>query len=293
MLSSGPEYVERWVTAQDGLRLYARDYGDPLAPGTPVLCLTGLTRNSQDYDDLAKRLCDRRRVVCPDYRGRGRSAYDPDWRNYRPDVYVRDLMNLLAALSLHRVVICGTSLGGLLAMGLSVATPSAVAGAVLNDIGPELNPDGVSRILDYVGRDTPQKDWDGAVSHLKQLFGADSHDTEAKWRRFAEATYKRRDDGLLHYDWDVNLAKPLIRNKGETPNLWSLYGALARRPVLALRGEKSDVLNESTFARMAEVKPDLIRVTLLNVGHAPELDEPLAEEAIDSFLADLDTREPH
>lgn len=293
MLPSGPEYVERWVTAQDGLRLYARDYGDPLAPGTPVLCLTGLTRNSQDYDDLAKRLCGRRRVVCPDYRGRGRSAYDPDWRNYRPDVYLRDLMALLAALSLHRVVICGTSLGGLIAMGLAVATPSAVAGAVLNDIGPELNPDGISRILDYVGRDAPQTDWDSAIAHLKQLFGENSHDSEAKWRHFAEATYKRRDDGLLHYDWDVNLAKPLTKSKGETPDLWRLFGALAQRPVLALRGERSDVLSESTFARMAEVKPDLVRVTLLNVGHAPELDEPLAELAIDSFLADLDAREPH
>ena len=98
---------------------------------------------------------------------------------------------------------------------------------------------------------------------------------------------------MLHYDWDVNLAKPLIRNKGKTPDLWGLFGALARRPVLALRGEKSDVLSERTFARMAEVKPDLVRVTLLNVGHAPELDEPMAEEAIDSFLADLDVREQH
>lgn len=282
------DYRERWVSAQDGLRLYARDYGDPLAPAPPLLCLTGLTRNSKDFNDLAQRHAARRRVVCPDYRGRGRSAYDPDWRNYQPEVYVRDLMALLAALSLHKVVICGTSLGGLLAMGLSVATPSALAGVILNDVGPELNPGGLSRILEYVGVDKPQGDWDGAIAHLKQLFGADSLAGEAKWRSFAEATYRRRDDGLLHYDWDTALAKPLLADRGQVPDLWRLYGALKRVPVLAIRGERSDVLSEATFARMAELKPDLIQVTVPEVGHTPELDEEPAERAIDGFLESLD-----
>ncbi len=286
-------YRERSIGAQDGLPLYLRDYGNPLAAGTSLLCLTGLTRNAKDYHDFARRHAVQRRVVCPDYRGRGESAYDPDWRNYQPEVYVRDLMGIMAALGLHRVAICGTSMGGLLAMGLAVAVPSALAGVILNDVGPELSPGGLSRILDYVGVDRPQTDWDGALAHLKQLFGQDNFPTEAKWRSFAEATYREGDDGLLHYNWDTAMAKPLMRNRGQLPDLWRLYGALGRLPVLALRGETSDMLSEGTFQRMAEEMPGLIRVTVPRVGHTPSLDEPEAETAIDAFLAGLDTDADH
>jgi pimeloyl-ACP methyl ester carboxylesterase len=291
MGSVNPGYRERWLGAQDGLRLFFRDYGDPLAPGTPVLCLGGLARNSKDFDRLAGRLSERRRVICPDYRGRGRSAYDPDWRNYRPEVYLRDLIHLLAACNLHRVILCGTSMGGLLSMGLAVATPTALAGVVLNDIGPDLSPDGLSRILDYVGVDRPQPDWDAAVAHLKSLLPRLGLDSEAKWRRFAQATYRKGDDGLLHYDWDVALAKYLIRSGGTTLDLWKLYGALRRRPVLAFRGALSDVLSEASFTRMADMKPDLIQVTVPDVGHTPMLDEPSSEQAIDDFLTQIDERE--
>lgn len=288
MTTENQAYSERWITAQDGLRLYVRDYGDRLAPGIALLCLGGLTRNSKDFHHLACRLSDQRRVICPDYRGRGRSDYDPDWRRYRPETYLRDLTHLLAACNLHRVVICGTSMGGLLSMALAVANPTALAGVILNDVGPDLAPEGLTRIMSYVGVDSPQHDWEGAIAHLKQLFGRDSHRDETTWRRFAEATYRLADSGLLHYDWDVALAKPLLQSAGALPDLWKLYGALARVPVLALRGGLSDVLTEATFARMAVEKPDLIQVTVPNVGHTPELDEPLAEKAIDEFLAQLD-----
>ncbi|MDH3474070.1 MAG: alpha/beta hydrolase [Rhodospirillales bacterium] len=288
MPSSIAAYRERRFSAQDGLRLYARDYGDRLSAGRPMVCLTGLTRNTKDYHDLALRHAARRRVVCSDYRGRGRSAYDPDWRNYQPEVYVRDLMSMMAALGLHGIVVCGTSLGGLLAMGLAAATPAVLAGVILNDIGPDIHPGGLSRIMNYVGVDRPQEDWDGAIAYLKQLFGPAHFETEAKWRSFAEATYRQGEDRLLHYDWDTALAKPLLRAGGKTPDLWPLYRALGRIPVLALRGETSDVLSQATFDRMAEVKPDLIRVTVPKVGHTPSLDEPEAEQAIDTFLARLD-----
>ncbi len=107
-------YHERRLSAQDGLQLYYRDYGDPLSPGIPLLCLTGLTRNSQDYADLAERFAGSRRVICPDYRGRGRSAHDPNWRNYDPMTYLGDIGHILMANDIHRVIIVGTSLGGLL-----------------------------------------------------------------------------------------------------------------------------------------------------------------------------------
>ena len=131
-----PAYREATVSAQDGLALYYRDYGDALASKTPVLCLPGLTRNSADFAELAARLSRGRRVLCPDYRGRGRSAYDSNWRNYDPYVYINDISHLLAATGIGRAVIVGTSMGGLLAMGLAVLRPTLVAGAVLNDIGP-------------------------------------------------------------------------------------------------------------------------------------------------------------
>jgi len=116
-------------------------------------------------------------------------------------------------------------------------------------------------------------------------------DSDEKWRAFAEQTYRLGDDGLLRYDWDLALAKPLIRNRGATPDLWKLYGALRRQPVLTLRGELSDVLSEETLARMAELKPDLKSVTVPGVGHTPMLDEPPAQTAIDEFIAEIDERE--
>lgn len=290
MASASPGHRERWYGAQDGLKLFFRDYGDPRAPGTPLLCLGGLARNSRDFDALGRRLCARRRVVCPDYRGRGRSSYD-DWRNYRPEVYVSDLVHLLALCNLHRVVVCGTSMGGLLAMGLAVAVPTVLAGVILNDIGPDVDPGGLTRIRGYIGEDQPQPDWEAAVAHLKALFPRLGLDSDAAWRDFAETTYREADDGLLHYNWDPALAKSLVRGGGPPADLWRYYGALGRRPVLAFRGELSDVFSEETFARMAEAKPDLVRVTVPGVGHTPMLDEPLAVAAIDEFLAEVDRRE--
>lgn len=291
MGSTKPGYRERWFSAQDGLRLFFRDYGSHLAPGTPVLCLGGLARNSKDFDRLARRLCERRRVICPDYRGRGRSSYDTDWRNYRPEVYLNDLAHLLAVCNLHRVLVCGTSMGGLLSMGLAIAKPTALAGVILNDIGPHLHHRGLTRILDYIGADHPQPDWDHAVAHLKSQFPHLGLGSDERWRAFAEQTYRLGDDGVLRYDWDQALAKPLLRSRGATPDLWRLYGALDRRPVLVLRGELSDVLSEETVARMAELKPDLKSATVPGVGHTPMLDEPPAQTAIDEFIAEIDERE--
>lgn len=288
MLSAGGGFRERWISAQDGLRLYLRDYGDPLTVATPVVCLSGLTRNSKDYHTLAGGLASRRRVVCPDYRGRGRSDYDRDWRNYRPDVYVRDLMQIFAALNLHKAVICGTSLGGLLAMALAAAAPTLLAGAILNDIGPDVDPKGLARILRYIGENRPQADWKAATDHVKTLYSHLNLEGEAEWRHHAEATFREGGDGLLHYDWDVALARPLAKNRGQDIDLWRLYGAVKRIPVLAIRGGRSDILSEQTFARMAQHKPDLIQLTVPDAGHTPPLDHGPAATAIATFLADLD-----
>lgn len=277
-------FRERHLLAQDGLRLYFRDYGDPQSPRAPLLCLTGIVRNSADFADLAERHAGERRVICPDYRGRGRSAYDSNWRNYDPFVYANDLAHLMAATGLERVVVVGTSLGAALAMGLAVLKPSLLAGIVLNDFGPEVAANGVTRILDYIGTDHPQPDWPSAVRHLKELLPTLSIRTDEGWLKLAHGTYREGADGMLHFDWDVNLAKPLAEANGSVPDLWPYFRALGRLPVLALRGDLSDVLSPATFDRMALAKPDLQRVTVANAGHAPTLNEPEAASAVDDFI---------
>jgi pimeloyl-ACP methyl ester carboxylesterase len=277
-------YRERYVSAQDGLRLFYRDYGDAGSRRTPVLCLTGLTRNSADFASLAERLSRDRRVLCPDYRGRGRSAYDRDWRKYDPMVYLGDIGHLLAANDIGRVVVIGSSLGGILAMGLAVLRPTSVAAAVINDIGPDVDADGLDRIIWFIGEDRPQPDWPAAVRMLRgSLTGLAAKDT-AWWERFARATYREGADGMLHFDWDIALVERLRRSNGATPDLWPVFGALRDVPTLLVRGVLSDILTETTLLRMVQVKPDLITVTVPDVGHVPSLDEPAVQEILDGFI---------
>ena len=280
----GTDFRPRWFRSQDDLLLYGRDYGDR-APGLPLLCLGGLTRNSKDFHDLALRHAPRRRVLAPDYRGRGLSTRDPDWRNYRPETYVSDVLDFLTVLGVERAVIVGTSMGGLLAMGLAALRPTLVAGVIINDIGPEVDRDGYRRILEYIETDRPQPDWPAAIVALREMFPTLALPTPAKWQRMAEATYRRGDDGLLHYDWDPAVVRGLASDSGSLPDLWGYYRGLGDRPALVLRGTLSDVLSKATFDRMAAEKPDLVRVEVAGAGHVPSLDEPEAEKAIDEFLA--------
>lgn len=277
-------FAGKTYSAQDGLQLYYRDYGDPLAPGIPVLCLTGLTRNSHDYHDFARRLAGGRRVICPDYRGRGRSARDPDWRNYQPRSYVGDILQLLTAANLHRVIVVGSSLGGLLAMGLGVVQPTRLAGVVLNDVGPDIDRSGFDRIQRYIGRDHPQPDWPAAVRFAKETFSSVGEKSAADWLRIAEGTFEPGADGRLHVAWDVALARPLALPQA-IPDLWPLFRALRGIPTLAFRGALSDLLTAGTFDRMQHEHPALQRVTVPGVGHVPTLDEPEARHAIDAFIA--------
>jgi pimeloyl-ACP methyl ester carboxylesterase len=276
-------FREHRITARDGLSLYARDYGAPGSARFPLLCLPGLTRNSADFARLAARLAPERRVVCPDYRGRGRSEHDRDWRRYTPQTCLDDLAQLMAALGLERVVAVGTSMGGLLAMGLAVLKPGAVAGAVLNDIGPDVGQDGFGRLLDYISIDRPQPDWPTAVEFLRRTLPFLSFTSDADWLEFTQGTFREGSDGRLHFDWDVRLIRPL-RTGAPVPDLWPLFRALGRVPVLALRGAVSDILSDATFARMQAAVPSLKRVTVPGVGHAPSFEEPEARAALDEFL---------
>jgi len=280
-----PDFRERRVTSRDGLSLYLRDYGDALAPRLPLLCLSGLTRNSADFARLAGRVCGERRVICPDYRGRGRSDYDPDWRHYEARTLLDDIASVLAALGIARAVVLGTSLGGILAMGLAAAKPLVVAGAILNDIGPTVETGGLAQILRYISADRPQPDWPTAATYLRRSLPFLSFTSDEDWLDFARATYREGADGALHFDWDIRLARPLRKARGAAPDLWPLYRGLGGVPVLALRGAASDILSAATFERMARETPAFVGVTVPGVGHAPSLDEPAAREAVDAFLA--------
>lgn len=284
-MAIGPPYSERHLSAQDGLQLYYRDYGDRLSPHLPLLCLTGLTRNSEDFADLAAHFAATRRVICPDYRGRGRSAYDSDWRNYDPMVYLTDIGHILMANDIHRVVVIGTSLGGLLAMGLAVMRPTSIAAVVINDIGPDVDPGGLARIIDFIGTDRPQPDWPSAVAMLRKALPRLAIRDAQWWERFARATYREGADGILHFDWDIAIVEKLKRSDGAIQDLWPLFRALRDIPTLAVRGGISDVLTEEGLGRMIEAKPDLVAVTVPGIGHTPTLDEPEIKGVLDDFIA--------
>ena len=279
-------FRERTLSAQDGLQIFFRDYGDPLSAALPILCLPGLTRNGLDFESLALRLSPERRVLCPDYRGRGRSQYDRNKRNYTARTDLDDMVQLLAATNTHRAVIIGSSFGGLLAMAIAVAAPTAVAGLVINDIGPDLNETELRRLLTVLGTDRPQPSWEAAIAAAKDMFPTLAFRDPGTWRRMARNTFRKGADGLLHFDWDLAVTRAL-REGGPLPDLWHLFRAVARIPVLAVRGENSVLLSPACFDRMAAEKPDLVRLTVAGTGHTPTLEEPEARVAINAFLERL------
>lgn len=280
-----PDYRERSFRTHDGLEIVFRDYGPEESAATPLLCLPGVTRTARDFEDLAPRHARTRRVLCPDYRGRGRSARAARSQGYTVIDHVEDVRHLLVVAGVHAVVALGTSFGGLLAMGLAAALPTVVRGVVLNDVGPEFDPRGLPTILDFIARDSSPASWDDAVALLKRSFPNLPARDEAGWRKIAELTWRADADGRLRVEWDVRIVAPLM---GDHPgDLWPMFRALRRLPVLAIRGERSDVLSAECFERMARELPALRRVEVPRVGHAPALDEPPAEAAIDEFLARL------
>jgi pimeloyl-ACP methyl ester carboxylesterase len=283
-VSSG--WLDRHYASADGLRLYYRDFPAAAAGRLPVLCMPGLTRNCRDFESTALRLQCSRRVLTPDLRGRGRSQPDPNWRNYHPGTYLADLTLLLADAGVPRVVLLGTSLGGILSMLIAATAPQLPAAVILNDIGPEVDPAGAQRISSYVGRHAPVHDWAGAAAQMRAMYQVAMPDAEeSDWMAFARRSYTEV-DGVPQLDVDPGIGEAVrAAPAGAAPDLWPVYASLRPLPALAIRGELSDVLSQSTFDRMAREKPDLRRVTVARRGHPPLLDEPECIAAIDAFLA--------
>ena len=278
--------AEYWFDSHDGLRLFSRVYAAPCASAPVVLCLHGLTRNSRDFEELATHLSARCRVIVPDIRGRGFSARDPDANNYQIPIYLGDTLLLLAGLGAQRVTVIGTSMGGLMAMVLAVMQPQLVARIVLNDIGPEVDPAGLERIRSYAGKDAPVRSWGEAIAQVRNTYATVWPDlSEERWEKIARLSYRIGAQGVPEVDADLRIGDLARKSRNFAPDLWPLWGALAKVPMLAIRGAQSDILSAATLARMQREKPDLEVLTVANRGHPPLLDEPECRAAIDRFIA--------
>jgi pimeloyl-ACP methyl ester carboxylesterase len=281
-------YADYWYTSDNGLRLYARDYAHP-APRATVLCMHGLSRNSADFAELSEALQQDFRVIAVDQRGRGRSAYDPDPANYSPLVYVRDMFTLLDSLAIPRVIVIGTSMGGIMSLLMAALQPTRLAAAVLNDIGPVIDPVGLDRIRRYVGKVPPVASWAAAVAQVRELNEPVFPDWQTvAWERFTRKLYREDTQGVPQLAYDPAIAISIQESAATPPiDLWPAFTALATVPTLVIRGATSDILAADCVAEMKRRKPDLVSVEVPNRGHAPMLDEPVARAAVLEFLAGL------
>lgn len=284
-------YVERRWTSRDGLNLFARDYASTSdEAGLPVICLHGLTRNSKDFDDVAPLIArSGRRVIVPDVRGRGQSGRDPNPANYQPKIYARDVLEMMGSLGLPRAVFVGTSMGGIIIMTLAALRSKAIAAAILNDVGPAIAPEGVARIMRYVGVGDEIRSWDDAADYMCRTMGVAFPDFSGRdWRRLAEQTFRQGEHGP-EFDYDPAIASRLqVPSRLTTMLAWWLFRRLARkRPTLLIRGALSDVLSGDIALEMKRQAPSLRLAEVSNVGHAPLLTEPEAVEAIAEFLASV------
>jgi pimeloyl-ACP methyl ester carboxylesterase len=282
-------YADRYYRAADGLRLHYRDYAGPVSR-IPVLCVPGLTRNCRDFETLAPCLAESRRVLCVDLRGRGESERDPDWRHYQPATYLTDLRTLLADAGVTRVVVVGTSLGGIMGLALAAYAPGTVAGLVLNDIGPEFGPAGIARISSYVGTAQPVAGWNEAVQQVRAVHGhALVGLADEDWNRIARRLYREGPDGRPQPDFDAAIGTALRAGVGTADaSLWPLFDVVISLPVAVLRGEVSDLLLPDTVARMCARKSDLITAVIPRRGHVPLLDEPESLAAVGAVLDAVD-----
>lgn len=270
----------------DDLRLHYRDYAGG-ADGRPaVLCMPGLTRNVRDFEGLANRLAPDWRVIAVDFRGRGDSAYSKNPASYVPLMYALDMQVLIRDLGLERFVAFGTSLGGLVTLLLAESEQERIKGVVFNDVGPEVEAAGIARIRSYVGRSGNWPTW----LHAARALAANQGHVYPRyriedWLAMAKRLYRLSPNGRITIDYDPRIAEPM-RAATDQPavDLWPTLEWLKPMPSLILRGALSDVLAPVTIERMTAMLPQAEAVTVPHVGHAPALDEPEAEAAIDRLL---------
>jgi pimeloyl-ACP methyl ester carboxylesterase len=285
-----PSFEDRNYNSADGLRLHYRDYPGGTHEQPPLLCLPGLTRNARDFEPVADRFAGEWRVLALDFRGRGESAYDPDPSHYMPATYARDVLKLLDQLGIAEAVFVGTSLGGLVTMLIGAMEEERIAGALLNDIGPEVSPEGIARIRAYTGKAADWPDFAAAGAAFAERAG-DIYPrwNPAEWERFARRCCKE-EGGRVVLDYDMAIAQPFAEaNDSTQPNLWPWLDHLKGKPIAVLRGENSDLFSAAVADRMIAALGDHAElVTVPDVGHAPSFDEPESIAALERLLAKIE-----
>lgn len=295
---SGENWRDMYFTTLDGLRIYARHYPAVGASGRrPLLCLAGLTRNANDFHDIATALSTHpetpRDIYCIDTRGRGRSDFDPNWDNYVPFMELVDVMEFLTIMGLEKVGILGTSRGGILAMLLAAIRPTAIGTVILNDIGPEIEKTGLARIRGYVGRLPVPVDWEEAAFVVQTLNKGTFVNLEGDdWMKFARQVFLEDEDGLPGPSYDDNISNSIssIDITQDIPSFWHQFEALSRVPVMLIRGQHSDILTDKTAKEMARRHARLEYFVAKNEGHAPLLWDKVSQRKISEFLARTDTK---
>ena len=280
------QFEERLFETDDGLTLYCRDYAAPTPSAATVVCLHGLSRNSRDFQDLAPALNQHFRVLVPEQRGRGRSAYDTVPSRYNLMQYVEDTHAMLVAFQCERVSVVGTSMGGLMTFALNALYPDLIHRAVINDIGPDIAPAGLERIQSYVGVAGPFDDWDQATTYVRSISQSIFPDWEdAQWAAFARQCYVEQNNQIIA-DYDPKIGDALSQQDtgAESSALWSLFETLREVPLLLIRGALTDLLSEACVQGMQDRANHLELLTVPNVGHAPMLTEAEVPEAIMAFL---------
>jgi pimeloyl-ACP methyl ester carboxylesterase len=286
-------FANAFVTAQDGAVLHVRCYGSRHASAHSVVCLPGLARTAADFHPLATALAadpaSPRLVLALDYRGHGQSQYDRSHSNYTTRVALADLSAVLAAFEITSAIFVGTSFGGVLAIMLAVLPPIAVTGVILNDIGPVLEPAGLMRIKSYVGKLPVARNFKEGAEILRWLFEAQfTKLSPDHWIAFAQRTW-REDHGTLVPTHDAKLARALRGISMEhVPSLWDQFDALARIPLMVIRGANSDMLASTTLNAMLARRGELEVIIVPDQGHAPLLAEAKVISRIAAFVASCD-----
>ena len=287
-----PSWTDRFWYSAEGLRLHYRNYEGP-RDKPPILCIPGLTRNARDFEPVAERYAGDWRVICIELRGRGASDNDPDPGRYTPHYYVADILKLLDQEGIADAVFFGTSLGGICTMLLASTDADRIAGAMLNDIGPVIDPAGIDRIGGYVGREVTFESWEQAIAILTER----NREVFPKWgpgerERFTRRIMHETSDGI-RFQYDMRIAENFrAATEGPQAATWRLYEALAGRPVLILRGGRSDLLSAEIADQMvAKLEGDAELVVVPDVGHTPNLEEPEAQAAMDRLLGRVMARE--
>ena len=273
-----------FYSSEDGLQLHYRDIGVDNGKFV-IICIPGLTRNSKDFDEFATRHAENNRVICIDLRGRALSEYDKNWKNYHPLTYAKDVWRLLDFLSIDKVAIMGTSLGGLIAMVMSFQDNNRIAGVILNDIGPEINPEGLQRIKNYAGLLPPVKTWEEAGKQTKDIYGPALKGLEDdQWITLAKRAYKEINHNKIILDVDSNINTAIQKLGPQKGDPWHYFKSLEHTETLVLRGELSDILSEEILKKMHNRNPNLKSAIIPDRGHVPLLNEKTCLSEIGEFL---------